>query len=494
MLFHSMQFLIFFPIVLMVYSIIPGKWKNIWLLLASYYFYICWNAKYALLLFFSTVITYMSGILLEGVKQKMHGSKKEATYKKGIVAISFLFNLAVLFYFKYTNFAAEIVNWLFGCLHMTWSIPAFDIVLPVGISFYTFQALGYTVDVYRGDIYAEKNFFRYALFVSFFPQLVAGPIERSKNLLRQMAEPKRMDYHMVREGLLIMLWGFFLKLVIADRCAVLVDTVYGNYTAYYGFQIITANVLFAVQIYCDFMGYSVIAKGAARILGFDLMDNFAQPYLAQSVKDFWRRWHISLSQWFRDYLYIPMGGSRCSRGKKYRNLFLTFLASGLWHGANITFVIWGGLHGLYQIVEDLGKKHLEAFYKKRSMDTESFSWKCFQILKTFVLVDIAWIFFRADTVMAALQILKQSLQLSNLGLIFNHGLYELGLDEKNIMILLLGIVVLAVHSFMKESGYHVLQWLSGQHIAFRYAAYWGAVVCILFSLNITGQEFIYFQF
>lgn len=489
-----MQFLIFFPIVLMIYYIIPGKWRNFWLLVASYYFYMCWNAKYALLLLFSTGITYTSGILLERVKQNMHESEKEAAYKKGIVALSFLLNLAVLFYFKYTNFAADIANWAFGLLHVTWKIPAFDIVLPVGISFYTFQALGYTMDVYRGDIYAEKNFFRYALFVSFFPQLVAGPIERSKHLLKQMAKPKSMDYHMAREGLLIMLWGFFLKLVIADRCSVLVDTVYGNYEAYYGFQFIAANVLFAVQIYCDFMGYSVIAKGAARILGFQLMDNFAQPYLAHSVKEFWRRWHISLSQWFRDYLYIPLGGSRCSRGRKYRNLLLTFLASGLWHGADITFVIWGGLHGLYQIVEDLTKNRLDAIYKKRDIDTNSFSWKCFQILKTFVLVDFAWIFFRADTVSAAFTIVKRSLHLSNIGFLFNNGLCQLGLDEQNMMILMFGLFVLIGYSLMKERGYQVLQWLSGQHIVFRYAIYWTAIVCILISLDISGQEFIYFQF
>lgn len=299
---------------------------------------------------------------------------------------------------------------------------------------------------------------------------------------------------MVRDGLLLMLWGYFLKLVIADRCAVLVNTVYGDFAAYHGFQIITANVLFAFQIYCDFMGYSIIATGAARVLGFRLMNNFEQPYLAQSVKQFWRRWHISLSSWLRDYLYIPLGGNRKGRLKKYRNLLITFLVSGLWHGANITFVIWGGLHGIYQICEELAAPYVDRWYKRFQIDTENFSWRCIRIVKTFILTDIAWVFFRADTPMAALRILKRSAELTNSGLLLTGGLYELGLDEKNIAILLIALAALLFSSLIKESGRDTLEWLRRQSIVFRFVLYWGAVILITLSLDITGQEFIYFQF
>ena len=278
-------------------------------------------------------------------------------------------------------------------LHIDLHIPGIDVILPVGISFYIFQALGYLIDVYRGDIYAEKNFLQYALFVSFFPQLVAGPIERSKNLLKQLAETKTFNYENVRQGLLIMLWGYFLKMVIADRSAILVNAVYAKYLEYKGFQLITANILFAIQIYCDFMGYSTIAKGAAKVLGFDLMENFHEPYFACSIKDFWRRWHISLSTWFRDYLYIPLGGSRCSTWKKYRNIMITFVVSGLWHGASLTFVFWGFIHGAYQLLEDFIAPYVERIITKLKINTTVFSWKLLRILKTFILVDIAWIFF-----------------------------------------------------------------------------------------------------
>lgn len=494
MLFNSIEFLIFFPIVLLIYFVIPQKAKNLWLLAASYYFYMCWNAKYVLLLLFSTLVTYIGGLCMETVKQSGCTPAHKTAYKKLIVAGSFVLNLLLLFYFKYINFALDVLGRLLGAVHIEMNVPAFDIILPVGISFYIFQALSYTMDVYRDEIYAEKNFFRYALFVSFFPQLVAGPIERSKNLLKQFSGHKKFDVAMARDGLLLMLWGCFLKLVIADRCAVLVNTVYGDFAAYHGFQIITANVLFAFQIYCDFMGYSIIATGAARVLGFRLMNNFEQPYLAQSVKQFWRRWHISLSSWLRDYLYIPLGGNRKGRLKKYRNLLITFLVSGLWHGANITFVIWGGLHGIYQICEELAAPYVDRWYKRFQIDTENFSWRCIRIVKTFILTDIAWVFFRADTPMAALRILKRSAELTNSGLLLTGGLYELGLDEKNIAILLIALAALLFSSLIKESGRDTLEWLRRQSIIFRFVLYWGAVILITLSLDITGQEFIYFQF
>lgn len=263
-------------------------------------------------------------------------------WKKCGLGISITSNLMILFFFKYFDFVISNINSILYTLNIEIFEPAFDVILPVGISFYIFQAIGYIIDVYRGEIRAEKNFFKYALFVSFFPQLVAGPIERSKNLLHQIDVPQKFSFERMREGLLVMLWGYFLKIVIADRIAIFVDKVYGNYMLYEGIYLSVASILFAFQIYCDFAGYSIIAIGVAKILGFQLMENFNAPYLAQSVSDFWRRWHISLSSWFRDYVYIPLGGNRRGKGKRYVNLLVVFIISGLWHGANWNFVVWGG--------------------------------------------------------------------------------------------------------------------------------------------------------
>lgn len=342
MLFNSIDFLIFFPIVVLVYFIIPKRIKHIWLLIASYYFYMCWNAKYALLIFASTAITYLSGLLIQKIKCSDYDIYRKTRLKKYVVAISFLINLGILFYFKYINFALSVIAKIFAMAHIQLNVSSFDIILPVGISFYTFQALSYTMDVYRDDIYAEKNFFRYALFVSFFPQLVAGPIERSKNLLKQLAVPEKFSFENLREGFILMLYGFFLKIVLADRIATFVDTVYNDYQTYSGMYLIVATILFAVQIYCDFFGYSTIAMGSAKILGIQLMENFDAPYLSTSVSEFWRRWHISLTSWFKDYLYIPLGGSKKGKLRKYMNKMIVFLVSGLWHGAQVSFVAWGG--------------------------------------------------------------------------------------------------------------------------------------------------------
>lgn len=330
MLFNSWQYLCFYPIVVLIYFILPKKVKNIWLLLASYYFYMGWNAKYIVLLFFTTVVTYIGSLIIEKYR------------KKWILFLTLVLNFSVLFYFKYIQFAWNNLGHICNKLGIPFIEHKFDILLPVGISFFTFQAVGYTIDVYRKEIYAERNFFRYALFVSFFPQLVAGPIERSKNLLKQLDKTYTYSYDRMREGLLLMLWGFFLKLVIADRAAIFVDTVFADTNKYAGLYIVVATIIFAFQIYCDFYGYSVIAMGSARIIGLNLMDNFNAPYFSRSVAEFWRRWHISLSTWFRDYLYIPLGGSHKGKIRNYLNLMIVFLTSGLWHGSAWTYVTWGG--------------------------------------------------------------------------------------------------------------------------------------------------------
>ena len=429
MLFNSIDFLIFLPIVLVIYYIIPMKYKHIWLLISSYYFYMCWNAKYVLLIFVSTVITYLSGILIDKVEKTWSDVDKLGKYKKLILAISFVSNLGILFYFKYINFTLDIVTRILSKVNISMNVPVFDVILPVGISFYTFQALSYSVDVYRGEVAPEHDFFRYALFVSFFPQLVAGPIERSKNLLTQLREPRKFDFGYAFDGIILMLWGFFLKIVLADRIAIFVDTVYGDCEHYQGIYLIVATVLFAVQIYCDFSGYSSIAMGTAKLLGIELMDNFNAPYLSTSVADFWRRWHISLTSWFKDYLYIPLGGSRRGTFRKYINKMIVFILSGLWHGAQLTFVVWGAINGLYQVIGEV----LMPIRKKVSdiigINRNSEGVYALSVLATFALVDFTWIFFRADSLGRAIYIIKSILNTENIWTLFDGSLYNCGLDE-----------------------------------------------------------------
>lgn len=304
MLFNSYQFLLFFPIVVLLYFVIPKPAKNYMLLAASYIFYMGWNPLYALLLLSCTIVTFFASLVLETSLV----SEKGKSNRVAVTAISIVIILGMLFYFKYLNFSINFLNNLFAKFKVSKSLPMRDIILPVGISFFSFQAIGYLIDVYRGDVKAEHNFFKYALFVSFFPQLVAGPIERSKNLLSQLDKTYSFDFDRAKDGLFTMLWGYVLKMVIADRAAIFVDTIYGNWAACTGSQLAAATFFFAIQIYCDFAGYSLIALGAAKVLGINLMKNFDSPYFSCSVKEFWRRWHISLSTWFRDYLYIPMGG------------------------------------------------------------------------------------------------------------------------------------------------------------------------------------------
>jgi len=499
MLFNSYNFLVFFPIVVLVYFVMPKRFRYIWLLAASYYFYMGWNAKYALLLLTSTVITYLSGLFMAIVEERYSQSLERMTrLKKAIVAVSFLSNLSILFFFKYFDFAIINMNRILGVLHIELLNPQFSVLLPVGISFYIFQALSYTMDVYRGEIYAEKNFFKYALFVSFFPQLVAGPIERSKNLLKQLSEDHDFDYRRMVEGLVIMTWGFFLKLVIADRVAIFVDTVYGTDVLYDGKYLLIASVLFAVQIYCDFAGYSTIAIGAAMVLGVRLMENFNCPYFATTVAEFWRRWHISLSSWFRDYLYIPLGGNRKGTLRKYVNTMIVFLVSGLWHGASWSYVIWGGLNGFYQVVGGVLSPIKKRFAEKFPKANAGILMRVIRTFVTFVLVDFAWIFFRAKSLTQAKGILLRILDMNNPELLANGSLFDMGLNRQNFIVLGIAIVVLLIADIAKYKGIKVREIVLSWNIVFR----WGFLLISVMSILIFGvwgsgyQEtnFIYFQF
>lgn len=498
MLFNSLHFLVFFPIVLLVYYLIPTKWRYLWLLATSYYFYMCWNAKYALLLFFSTAVTYVSGYVLERVRAEEQDSDIKKRRMNICVFVSFALNLGILFWFKYFDFAVENINQVLGKLHITLLNPQFDIILPVGISFYTFQALGYTMDVYRGEIKAEKNFLKYALFVSFFPQLVAGPIERSKNLLAQVNREHRFSEEKFCDGVYLMIWGYFLKLVLADRIAIVVNQIYGDVNQYGGMYLIVATILFAFQIYCDFAGYSIIAMGAAKILGFDLMDNFDAPYFSQSVAEFWRRWHISLSSWFKDYLYIPLGGNRKGTVRKHINNLIVFGVSGLWHGANWTYVIWGLLNAVFQIVGSVTAKTRSRIYKTLHLNETSAAHKAMKVLVTFVCVDFAWIFFRAESLSHAKAVIKSMLGVINPQILFDGSLYGLEIGRTGFLLMMFGILILVIADFFKYRGICIREKIKEQDFWFRAFVVSLSIcfiaVCGVWGPAYTDSTFIYFQF
>lgn len=496
MLFNSLQFLIFFPIVCLIYFAIPQKIKWIWLLAASYYFYMCWNPKYALLMLTSSVITWLSGIFISKF-DNLENKKQGDTLKKITVAASFISNLAILFFFKYFDFAIDNINYILKSFNMQLITPAFDIILPVGISFYTFQALGYTIDVYRKDVKPEKNPFRYMLFVSFFPQLVAGPIERSKNLIHQLREEHHFEAKNFKSGLLLMLWGYFQKLVIADRVAIAVNAVYNNHSDFGSIELIIATMLFALQIYCDFSSYTDIARGAARIMGFRLMENFQQPYFSRSIAEFWRKWHISLSGWFRDYLYIPLGGNKKGKVRKYVNVMIVFLASGLWHGASWNFVIWGFLHGIYQVLGGITLSARKRICRSLSIDRNTHYHHFVQRIIVFILVCFGWIFFRANSISDAFGIIKSIAAFNPWGLT-NGALLNMGLDSYQWIVVLLSTFFLAAVSTSRYYRINPIEKLLKTNIIFR----WTCIFIFLFIVLIFGiygpgydeSQFIYFQF
>lgn len=494
MLFNSLDFLIFFPVVVLIYFIIPKKIRYIWLLVASYYFYMCWNARYALLIGVSTLITYISGLLLR--------KAKKIRLRKLVVALSFISNLGILVFYKYFDFILKNINAVLSQVNGQLVSNPFDIILPVGISFYTFQALSYTVDVYRGEIEAQKNPLRYALFVSFFPQLVAGPIERSKNLLSQVKNVEQIkvwDYDRVAKGVVLMIWGLFQKMVIADRISIFVDAVYDNLHAVGTMETVFAAVGFSIQIYCDFAAYSTIAIGAAQVMGFELMENFDTPYFATSIKEFWRRWHISLSSWFRDYLYIPMGGNRKGKIRKYFNLLVTFLVSGLWHGASWNYVIWGGLHGLYQVIGEILAPLRKKINQLLKVNEGVFSYKFGQILFTFSLTTLTWVFFRAETIEQAIYFFEKMFTKWNPWVFFNEGLYQYGLNRVEVNILFVALVMLFLVELLKYFKNKIFsEFIMEQNLWFRWIVVIGLIVGILvygeYGIAFDSNQFIYFQF
>lgn len=479
MLFNSLEYLIFLPIVVIIYNLLGKKFKNIFLLLASLSFYSFWNVKYTFLMLFSIFITYITGIYIE---------KNRGHIKKMKLAVFFCFfiNLGILFVFKYFNFFADLLNNFSG---KNFNI-AIDVLLPVGISFYTFQALGYTIDVYRKDIRAEENFIDYALFVSFFPQLVAGPIERSVNLLPQIKNQKKFSYDNLVRGLILFFYGMFLKLIIADRAAILVNEVFGNYKNFSREILIISGILFTLQIYCDFYSYSIMAKGSAKILGIDLMDNFKEPLLSKSITEFWRRWHISLSTWFKDYLYIPLGGNRKGKLRKYFNLILVFLVSGLWHGADLSFVLWGLIHGIFNVLENIFGINKKSRRKNILLDS-------FRRILTFIIVVFAFIYFRAENIHHGneylLAIINNPRSINLL-----EDLSKTSFGISNIYPLLCGIIILFVFDILKYNKINLVEKVLKIILPIRWLIYLAFIFAIIifgvYGPDFSESAFIYFQF
>lgn len=497
MAFNSLHFLIFFPIVVLIYFMIPQKVRYVWLLISSYYFYMCWNAEYALLILFSTVATYLCGLLIQGVGKSWEGKKKRR-FAKMSLALCIAVNLGILFFFKYFDFAFSSLQFAFARVDIQLNNPQFDILLPVGISFYTFQALGYIIDVYKEESKAEKNFLKYALFVSFFPQLVAGPIERSGNLLRQINKPTHFDVENARYGLFTMGYGLFLKMVVADNIARVIDPVFQEYENSHGMVIVMCMILFAFQIYCDFHGYTQIAIGSAKVLGFQLQENFNAPYLAGSIKEFWRNWHISLTSFFTDYLYIPLGGSRKGKLRKYVNTMIVFLASGLWHGASWAFVIWGGVNGLYLILYDLFQNAGGKMLNKLKVDTSALGWKVLSRLVTFILVDYAWIYFRAGGLREAFYIQANILRDFHLPYLLSELCWSMFGSYTTLLIILFSLALIFVTDYLQYKGVDWKNAVLSQQIGYRWFTYIVLLFTILvFGVYGTGNEqtqFIYFQF
>lgn len=480
MLFNSLHFLFFFPVAIITYFLLPYRWRWVFLLIASYYFYMSWRAEYALLLIFATLVDYIAA--------RKISETSDGALRKRYLVLSLMTNLGLLFSFKYFNFFNDSTRAIFDYFNIFYNVPEFRLLLPVGISFYTFQSISYVVDVYKGRVPAEKHLGIYAVYVSFWPQLVAGPIERAVHMLPQYRETHTFDYDRVKSGLIRMGWGFFKKLVIADRLSVYVNTVYNNPDDYGGGAVLLATYFFAFQIYCDFSGYSDIAIGAARVMGYSLMENFRKPYLSHSIDEFWRRWHISLSSWFRDYVYIPLGGNRVSQWRWYTNLMITFLVSGLWHGANWTFVIWGALHGFYLVLGVWTAALRPKFYAAVGLNRFPALENIFQIAVTFHLALLGWIFFRANSLPDALLLIQKMFQFPWTGLPMPtpQGVIDLWLA----IYLIIGLILYEAVVKADTLEQHLLP----KPALTRWAYYVVVALFILWFGVFTSSHFIYFQF
>lgn len=483
MLFNSLGFAVFLPIVFLLYWFVTGKstkLQNLLLLFSSYYFYACWDYRFLFLLIFSTLLDYYTGIKMAEAPNQYQ--------KKTWFWLSIGINLGFLGIFKYYNFFAQSFADSLSAVGIQTNFWVLNIILPVGISFYTFHGLSYVIDIYKDRIKPERNFVDYSVFVSFFPLLVAGPIERATHLLPQIQRKREFNYHQAVDGLRQILWGLFKKIVIADNCAEFANTIFNNSADYSGSTLILGALFFTFQIYCDFSGYSDIALGTARLFGIDLLRNFAFPYFSRDIAEFWRRWHISLSTWFRDYLYIPLGGSKGGTWMKVRNTFIIFLVSGFWHGANWTFIVWGLLNAIYimpSILRRTNRNNLDIVAQGRYLPTMK---EFLSIILTFGLTVFAWIFFRAENVTHAFQYISE---------IFSPSVFTIpnfsGIG-KSITTIFIIIIFIIIEWIGKEYQYGI-QFLEKQKYEIvKISVYYLIIIAIIMFGNFNENEFIYFQF
>lgn len=470
MLFNTLDFVLFLPVIIIVYFSLHVKFRWIFLLAASYYFYMCWKPEYAILIALSTLIDYYCSIEM--------GKRLSKKKRKPFLILSLVANLGLLMGFKYFNFFSESAEIFINQFDASVQLPLIDFLLPVGISFYTFQTLSYSIDVYQGKQEAEKHLGYFALYVSYFPQLVAGPIERFSSLSPQLKAAQTFDYSNLKQGLRLILFGLFAKMVIADNFAPLVDEVYKDPNSFGSSGTASAMLFYSFQIYCDFFGYSLIAIGSARIMGIRLMDNFKTPYLATGIADFWQRWHISLSTWFRDYLFLPMGGSRVTNFRWALNILVVFLVSGFWHGANVTFILWGLVFAIAYLLE----RGLHRVLKTRR-DAPLFSLKhVLTVLVTFIIVTVAWVFFRSENVDKAILVL--SVLVSDIKAIAP-------LHEASFNWTLLAIFVLIDFTLFNK---RFDTWIDEQVLLVRWLSYSLLIFAILVFAGVEDHPFIYFQF
>ncbi len=476
MLFNSISFAVFLPIVFALYWIMPHKYRWGVLLVASYYFYMSWNPKYVVLILSTTFVSYLAAIIIE--------EKREKISPKIIVAGSTAFCLGILFFFKYFNFFSETVSAIASVFSIQLHPITLNLLLPVGISFYTFQTMSYVFDVYKGKVKAERHLGVYATFISFFPQLVAGPIERTSNLLPQIKSEKSFNYDLSMYGARQILWGFFKKIAVADVVAMYVDNAYADLTRCTPFDLCIAIFFFTIQIYCDFSGYSDIAIGTAKLFGINLMKNFNSPYFSTSVREFWSRWHISLSTWFRDYVYIPLGGSRCSKLKTNINVMITFLTSGLWHGASWTFVFWGGMHGIAQVFENL----IMVKGKKKTVFHKVIFW-----IIVFAFCNMAWVFFRAESIGDALYVIGNAF--GNISHIDGYLHSNIGLSKKRLLFSLVTATIVAIYDYLSLK-MDIIQTAASKNrflvVVIEYIILAIIGVAVIFGAG--SNQFVYFQF
>lgn len=478
MLFNSLNFIVFLFITVVIYYLLPrNSWRKVFILCASYYFYACFKLIMLPILLSITAVAYIYGLYID------------RTYKrsKKLLASTIILLLLPLLSFKYLDFFMISTEDLLSLASLTVEMPDFELFIPIGVSFYTFMAVGYVVDVFKGNVLAEKSFLDFALFIGFFPQIASGPIGRASQLIPQLKEKKTLLYKNISAGVKMMLWGFFMKLVVGDRAGIYVDTVFGNYMHHNGGSLMLATFMYTIQIYCDFAGYSLIAIGAARTMGVELMENFRRPYFATSVADFWRKWHISLSTWFRDYVYFPCGGSHCSKVKMYRNLLITFLVSGLWHGAAYNFIIWGGYHGINQILGRVLQPVKDRVRDILHIGDKSNIRKVLDIFATFCLITYGWMLFYAPNIQFIIDVTK--------------GYFDLGMPyihQTTIFFFGIGFMILFLKDYKDE-------YLSKHAIAFgqkyprvvvacNYLKYAVLAVLIVWIGILGGGQFIYFKF